>query len=150
LVTLTDDYAMTVHGRSAATLNRKGVRMSGWDGYPAVVTASDVSDGLVVGVARRDGGYWMPLFVSVAAGAVFDDRRQSAIRFAIGEDASSRHTPDDIIQIGAVPPTLTGKELGYPSNASCSVNVRLTSSISVPSSARASSARVPIWPQQAS
>jgi acetoacetyl-CoA synthetase len=149
LVTLTDDYAMTVHGRSAATLNRKGVRMSGWDGYPAVVTASDVSDGLVVGVARRDGGYWMPLFVSVAAGAVFDDRRQSAIRFAIGEDASSRHTPDDIIQIGAVPPKLTGKELGYRSNASCSVNVGLTS-ILVPSSARASSARVPIWPQQAS
>jgi len=123
--------------------------MSGWDGYPAVVTASDVSDGLVVGVARRDGGSWMPLFVSVAAGAVFDDRRQSAIRFAIGEDASSRHTPDDIIQIGAVPPTLTGKELGYRSNASCSVNVGLTS-ILVPSSARASSARVPIWPQQAS
>ena len=93
---------MTLHGRSDATLNCTGVPMGSPDIHHAVQTVSDVTESLVVGVERR-GGYWVPLFVSLAPGAVVDDRRQSAIVTAIGEGASLRHPPDDIIQIDAVP-----------------------------------------------
>jgi acetoacetyl-CoA synthetase len=79
-----------------------------------VETVSDVTESLVVGVERPDGGYWMPLFVSLTPGAVLDDRLRSAIRTAIREGASPRHLPDDIIQIDAVPHTLTGKKLEIP------------------------------------
>jgi acetoacetyl-CoA synthetase len=113
-VTLTSDYAMIVHGRSDATLNRNGVRMGSSDIYQAVETVADVTESLVVGVERPDGGYWMPLFVSLAPGAVLDDRLRSKIRTAIREGASPRHLPDDIIQIDAVPHTLTGKKLEIP------------------------------------
>ena len=57
-VTLTSDYAMIVHGRSDATLNRNGVRMGSSDIYQAVETVADVTESLVVGVERPDGGYW--------------------------------------------------------------------------------------------
>jgi acetoacetyl-CoA synthetase len=113
-VTLTDDYAMMVHGRSDATLNRNGVRMGSSDIYRALETVSDVTESLVVGVERPDGGYWMPLFVSLAEGAVLDDRLRSAIRSAIRDGASPRHLPDDIIEIDSVPHTLTGKKLEIP------------------------------------
>jgi hypothetical protein len=113
-VTLTDDYAMMVHGRSDATLNRNGVRMGSSDIYRALETVSDVTESLVVGVERPDGVYWMPLFVSLAEGAVLDDRLRSAIRSAIRDGASPRHLPDDIIEIDSVPHTLTGKKLEIP------------------------------------
>jgi acetoacetyl-CoA synthetase len=104
---------MIVHGRSDATLNRNGARMS-TDIYRVVETVSDVTESLIVGVERPVGGYWMPLFVSLAPGAVLDDRLRSAIRTAIREGASPRHLPDDIIQIDAVPYTLTGKKPQIP------------------------------------
>jgi acetoacetyl-CoA synthetase len=105
---------MMVHGRSDATLNRNGVRMGSSDIYRALETVSDVAESLVVGVERPDGGYWMPLFVSLAEGAVLDDRLRSAIRSAIRDGASPRHLPDDIIEIDSVPHTLTGKKLEIP------------------------------------
>jgi hypothetical protein len=100
--------------------------------YQAVETVSGVTESLVVGVGRPDGGC-MPLFVSLAPGALANDRPRSAVRTAIREGVSKPHLPDDIIQIDAVPNMLTGKKLRYPSNASCSVNTGPTSSISVPS-----------------
>jgi acetoacetyl-CoA synthetase len=95
-VTLGDDYAMIVRGRSDATPNRGGVRMGSSDIYHAVETVSDVTASLVVGVKGLDGGDWIPSFVSLAPGAVVDDRPQSARR------------------IDAVPHTLTGKKLRMP------------------------------------
>jgi acetoacetyl-CoA synthetase len=105
---------MIVHGRSDATLNRNCVRMGSSDIYHAVETVSDVTESLIVGVEQADGGDWMPLFVSLAPGAVLDGRLRSATRTAIREGALPRHLPDDIIQIDAVPQTLTGKKLEIP------------------------------------
>jgi acetoacetyl-CoA synthetase len=103
-----------VHGRSNATLNRNGVRMGSSDVYQAIDAVSEVTESLVFGVERSDGGYWVPLFVPLADGGVLDDRLRSAIRTAIRDGASPRHLPDDIIQIAAVPRTLTGKKLEVP------------------------------------
>jgi acetoacetyl-CoA synthetase len=113
-VTINDDHAVMVHGRSDATLNRNGVRMGSSDIYQALEGVSGVTDSLVVGVERADGAYWMPLFVSLADGAILDDELRSAIRTAIRDGASPRHLPDDIIEISAVPHTLTGKKLEVP------------------------------------
>ena len=55
-VTLTDDYAMIVHGRSDATPNCGRVRMDSSDIFHAVETVSDVTASPVVGVKRFDGG----------------------------------------------------------------------------------------------
>jgi acetoacetyl-CoA synthetase len=45
---------------------------------------------------------------------VLDDELRAEIRAAIRDGASPRHLPDDIIQIAAVPNTLTGKKLEVP------------------------------------
>jgi len=74
----------------------------------------EVTEALVVGVEQSEGGYWMPLFVALADGVRLDQRLRSAIQAAIGEGASPRHLPDDIIQVAAVPHTLTGKKLEIP------------------------------------
>jgi acetoacetyl-CoA synthetase len=113
-ITINDDHAVMVHGRSDATLNRNGVRMGSADIYQALEAVSGVADSLVVGLERADGAYWMPLFVALQDGRVLDDELRAEIRAAIRDGASPRHLPDDIIQIAAVPNTLTGKKLEVP------------------------------------
>jgi acetoacetyl-CoA synthetase len=56
----------------------------------------------------------MPLFVALQDGRMLDDELRAEIRAAIRDGASPRHLPDDIIQIAAVPNTLTGKKLEVP------------------------------------
>ena len=88
-----------VHGRSDATLNRLGVRMGSAEIYTAVEGMPEVGDCLVVGVEQDDGGYWMPLFVTLADGAELDDGLRSRIVAAIRQHASPRHVPDDILAV---------------------------------------------------
>jgi acetoacetyl-CoA synthetase len=113
-ITITERNSIVVHGRSDATLNRNGVRMGSAEIYRALEALPEVTESLVVGVERADGGYWMPLFVSLAEGSLLDDRLRAAIRAAISDGASPRHLPDDIIEVAAVPHTLTGKKLEIP------------------------------------
>jgi len=113
-ITITDRHSVVVHGRSDATLNRNGVRMGSAEIYRALEALPEVTEALVVGVEQSEGGYWMPLFVALADGVRLDQRLRSAIQAAIGEGASPRHLPDDIIEVAAVPHTLTGKKLEIP------------------------------------
>jgi acetoacetyl-CoA synthetase len=113
-ITITDRHSVVVHGRSDATLNRNGVRMGSAEIYRALEALPEVTEALVVGVERPEGGYWMPLFVALADGVRLDQRLRSAIQAAIREGASPRHLPDDIIEVAAVPHTLTGKKLEIP------------------------------------
>jgi acetoacetyl-CoA synthetase len=52
--------------------------------------------------------------VALQDGRVLDDELRAEIRAAIRDGASPRHLPDDIIQIAAIPNTLTGKKLEVP------------------------------------
>jgi acetoacetyl-CoA synthetase len=113
-VTITQRNSVVVHGRSDATLNRNGVRIGSSEIYRALDPLAEVTESLVVGVERDDGGYWMPLFVALNDGVVLDDTLRAAIKAAIREGASPRHLPDDIIEVAAVPHTLTGKKLEIP------------------------------------
>ncbi|MFJ1648809.1 acetoacetate--CoA ligase [Streptomyces sp. NPDC088258] len=113
-ITITDRGSVVIHGRSDSTLNRQGVRMGSADIYETVERLPEIRESLVIGVEEADGGYWMPLFVQLAADAVLDDALRDRIRRTIREQLSPRHVPDEIIEVPAVPHTLTGKRLEVP------------------------------------
>ncbi len=112
--TLTSRNSVVIHGRSDSTLNRQGVRMGSADIYEAVERLPEIRESLVIGVELGDGGYWMPLFVHLAAGATLDDTLRDNVKKTIRSSLSPRHVPDEIIEIPAVPHTLTGKRLEVP------------------------------------
>ncbi|MFE9402803.1 acetoacetate--CoA ligase [Streptomyces sp. NPDC006530] len=113
-ITLTDRGSVIIHGRSDSTLNRQGVRMGSADIYEVVERLPEIRESLVIGLEEPDGGYWMPLFVHLAEGAVLDDSLRTKIKQAIREQLSPRHVPDEIIEAPGVPHTLTGKRIEVP------------------------------------
>jgi acetoacetyl-CoA synthetase len=112
--TLTDDGAIVILGRSDSTLNRHGVRIGTAEIYAAVDRLPAIADSLVIGVELPDGGYWMALFVALDGDAALDDATRAAIVEAIRTAASPRHVPDEVLQVPAIPRTLTGKKLEVP------------------------------------
>lgn len=112
--TLTGRNTVVIHGRSDSTLNRQGVRMGSADIYEAVERLPEIKESLVIGVEQEDGGYWMPLFVHLAPGAVLDDGLRDRVKRTIRQELSPRHVPDEIIEVPGVPHTLTGKRLEVP------------------------------------
>jgi len=113
-MTLTERGTVVVHGRSDSTLNRHGVRMGSADIYQAVEALAEVVEALVLGVELDGGGYWLPLFVTLAPGAALDDDLVRRIREAVRTQASPRHVPDEVLQVPAIPHTATGKKLEVP------------------------------------
>ncbi|MBB1152428.1 AMP-binding enzyme [Amycolatopsis dendrobii] len=67
-----------------------------------------------VGVELDDGGYWMPLFVTLTDGARLDEPLRQRILAAIRRGASARHVPDEVIAAPGIPHTRTGKKLEVP------------------------------------
>jgi acetoacetyl-CoA synthetase len=98
-----------IYGRSDSTINRGGVRMGTSEIYSAVEGVEAVLDSLVVDVDER-----MLLFVVLREGAALDDELVAAIRARLREYCSPRHLPDEIVQIGEVPRTLSNKKLEVP------------------------------------
>ncbi|WP_406509526.1 acetoacetate--CoA ligase [Streptomyces sp. NBC_00212] len=113
-ITITDHGSVIIHGRSDSTLNRQGVRMGSADIYEVVERLPEIRESLVIGLEEPDGGYWMPLFVHLAEGAVLDEALRTRIKQAIREQLSPRHVPDEIIEAPGVPHTLTGKRIEVP------------------------------------
>jgi acetoacetyl-CoA synthetase len=113
-ITLTSRGTVVIHGRSDSTLNRQGVRMGSSDIYEVVERLPEIRESLVIGIELPDGGYWMPLFVQLAEGAVLDDALRDRVRAAIRAQLSPRHVPDEIIVAPGVPHTLTGKRIEVP------------------------------------
>ncbi|MFG3287623.1 acetoacetate--CoA ligase [Streptomyces sp. NPDC048179] len=113
-ITVTGHGSVIVHGRSDSTLNRNGVRLGSADIHDVVERLPEIAEALVVGAEEPDGGYWMPLFVVLAAGATLDDTLRGRIRDAIRGGASPRHVPDEILEVPGIPHTRTGKKLEVP------------------------------------
>lgn len=103
-----------VHGRSDATLNRGGVRLGSAEIYSALGHVPEVADALVLGVELDDGGYLMPLFVSLAEGVALDEDLTARIADAIRAGASARHVPDEVHAVPAIPVNFAGKKLEVP------------------------------------
>ncbi|WP_406491141.1 acetoacetate--CoA ligase [Streptomyces sp. NBC_01604] len=113
-ITLTGHGSVIVHGRSDSTLNRNGVRLGSADIHEVVERLPEITEALVIGVEEPDGGYWMPLFVVLAAGVALDDSLRDRIRHAVRTGASPRHVPDEILAVSGIPHTRTGKKLEVP------------------------------------
>jgi acetoacetyl-CoA synthetase len=113
-VKLTSTGSAHIYGRSDSTLNRQGVRMGTSEIYRVVEAVPSVTDSLILGIELPGGGYYMPLFVVVADGAVLDDALVTTIKQRLSAALSPRHVPDEVIQIPEVPRTLNGKKLEVP------------------------------------
>jgi acetoacetyl-CoA synthetase len=103
-----------VLGRSDATLNRHGVRIGTAEVYAVLASIDEVADALIVNLDLPGGGFFMPLFVTLADGRVLDEAIRQKIRDRLREEYTPRHVPDRIIQVRAIPATLTGKKMEVP------------------------------------
>lgn len=103
-----------VLGRSDATLNRYGIRIGSAEIYRTMEGIPQVTDSLILCVEDGKGGYYMPLFVQLAKGAVLDDALKSTITSRLRAERSPRHVPDEIIEAPEIPVTLTGKKMEVP------------------------------------
>ncbi|MGW0756865.1 acetoacetate--CoA ligase [Streptomyces sp. NPDC002814] len=113
-ITVTGHGSVIVHGRSDSTLNRNGVRLGSADIHDVVERLPEIAEALVIGAEEPDGGYWMPLFVVLAAGVTLDDALRDRIRDAVRAGVSPRHVPDEILEVPGIPHTRTGKKLEVP------------------------------------
>jgi acetoacetyl-CoA synthetase len=114
-ITVYDDGACVITGRSDATLNRGGVRMGTAELYSVVEGLPEVADSLVVHLEDPDGGPGrLLLFVTPAVGIELDDGLRNRVAKALSTELSPRHVPDEIHAVPGVPRTLSGKKLEVP------------------------------------
>lgn len=103
-----------VYGRSDATLNRHGHRLGTSEIYRVVEAVPEVLDSLAVDIEYVGKPSYMPLFVVLQDGLQLDDTLRGQLRSAIREALSPRFVPDEIVQVGEIPITLTGKKQELP------------------------------------
>ena len=73
-----------------------------------------VLDSLVVDLEYLGRPSWMALFVQLRGERVLDDALVQRIKQALRQGLSARHVPDEIVQVAAIPRTITGKKLELP------------------------------------
>jgi acetoacetyl-CoA synthetase len=114
-LTITERGSCIVTGRSDATLNRGGVRIGTSEFYGIVEALPEVADSLVVHLEDAGGGPGeLLLFVVPRDGRAIDDDLRRRIGAELREALSPRHAPDAILEVPAVPRTLSGKKLEVP------------------------------------
>jgi acetoacetyl-CoA synthetase len=113
-VKFNDHGGIFVLGRSDATLNRFGVRIGSAEIYRTMEGIADVADSLVICIEDGKGGFYMPLFVKMAAGKTCDDGFKKEIVKRLRSERSPRHVPDEIVEVPDIPVTLTGKKMEVP------------------------------------
>jgi acetoacetyl-CoA synthetase len=110
-IELTERGSAVVAGRSDATLNRGGVRLGTGELYAAVDELEEVLDSLVVHLEDTDE---LVLFVELREGVELEGGLSERIAELIRTALSPRHVPDEIVAVGSIPRTLTGKKLEVP------------------------------------
>ncbi|MBL7782217.1 MAG: acetoacetate--CoA ligase [Saprospiraceae bacterium] len=113
-IQITERDSVVILGRSDATLNRQGVRIGTAEIYRALDAIPEIKDSLIINLEYADGTDWMPLFVTLAPGAVLDDSLKKRINTSLRTAYSPRHVPDTIIEIPDVPYTISGKKMETP------------------------------------
>ncbi len=103
-----------IYGRSDATINRHGVRMGTSELYAAVEALPEVMDSLVIDLEYLGRPSYMPLFVVLTPGLELTAALRERITAAIRQALTPRHVPSEILQVPAVPRTLSGKKLEVP------------------------------------
>ena len=111
---ITSHGGCIIYGRSDATINRHGLRMGTSEIYSAVEALPEVLDSLVVDLEYLGQPSFMPMFVVLRPELTLDDALRGRIAHAIRQALSPRFVPDDILQVEAIPRTLTGKKQELP------------------------------------
>ena len=103
-----------IYGRSDATLNRMVIRIGTSEIYRAVEVDPVIADSLVVSLELKNGDWYMPLFIVLSEGQTLTENIRNGIKSRIKERISPKFTPDDIIEVAALPYTLSGKKMEKP------------------------------------
>jgi acetoacetyl-CoA synthetase len=113
-IKITSRGTAIIYGRSDATINRQGIRMGTADLYRAVEALPEVVDSLVVDLEFLGRESWMGLFVVLRDSLELDAALTARIKKAVREALSPRHVPNEVLQVPAVPRTLSGKKMELP------------------------------------
>ncbi|MGQ3890376.1 acetoacetate--CoA ligase [Legionella sp. CNM-4043-24] len=105
---ITRHHGLIIHGRSDAVLNPGGVRIGTAEIYRQIESIPAILDSVVIGQDWQDD-VRVVLFVKLREGLVLDDALQDLIRKTIRNNASPRHVPAKILQVGDIPRTISGK-----------------------------------------
>jgi acetoacetyl-CoA synthetase len=109
-IEVTEHSGVVMYGRSDATLNPGGVRIGTSEIYRQLDGIDEVADSLVVG-QDWSGDTRVVLFVKMAEGFTLDDDLRDRIKKTIRKNASPRHVPKKIIEIGDIPYTINMKKV---------------------------------------
>jgi acetoacetyl-CoA synthetase len=113
-IRITSRGSAVIQGRSDSTLNRLGIRIGTSEVYSAIESLPEVKDSLVIGIELPNGEYYMPLFVVLAEGVELDEGLTRRINTTIRTQFSPRHVPDAIMNVPAIPRTLSDKKMEVP------------------------------------
>ena len=105
---LTDNGGVIIHGRSDAVLNPGGVRIGTAEIYRQVEKIDEVIDSVVVGQPWQ-GDERVILFVQLREGLALDLELINNIKRTIRKNTTPRHVPNKIVQVRAIPRTISGK-----------------------------------------
>ncbi len=115
-IEITERGTAVIYGRSDSTINRGGVRIGSSEIYRSVLREVEVADALVVDLPTDDAGAesTILLFVVLSEGCQLDDAMIERIQVDLRKNCSPRHVPDEVIEVPAVPRTISGKLLEVP------------------------------------
>ena len=103
-----------IYGRSDATIKRLGVRMGTSEIYRAVESIPEVAEAMAIELEGKKDEGELVLFVAMAPGKRLGPELDAKIRGRVRSDLSPRHVPDEVIEVPAIPKTLSGKKLEVP------------------------------------
>ncbi|MEM6396558.1 MAG: acetoacetate--CoA ligase [Bacteroidota bacterium] len=113
-IKLFEDGSLIIHGRSDATLNRKGVRIGTAEIYQILDQIPQISDALILNIEQDDGSDIMPLFIKLKPEEKINEKLIIEINTKLRQQGSPRHVPDQITEVPDIPYTLSGKKLEVP------------------------------------
>lgn len=113
-IKITHRSSCVIYGRSDATLNRMGVRIGTSEIYRAVEPIQGIKDSLIISMEKKNGDWYMPLFVLLEEGKEVTEDLKSEIKKAISAKISPRFIPDEVLKAPDIPYTLSGKKMEKP------------------------------------
>lgn len=105
---LTAHDGLVIYGRSDAVLNPGGVRIGTAEIYREVEGVDEVLESLVI-AQEWENDVRLVLFVRLRERVQLDEELEARIRRRIRENATPRHVPAKILQVGDIPRTRSGK-----------------------------------------
>lgn len=105
---ITPHNGLIIHGRSDAILNPGGVRIGTAEIYRQIERMPEILDSIVIGQTWKDD-VRVVLFVKLQEDLTLTTALIKTIQTTIRKNASPRHVPAKILQVPAIPKTISGK-----------------------------------------